>query len=599
MMKMWLKMVIYLILGLICAGCVNQNGQYMALASACVEVAPDSAMSILGKVGNIEKESHSQQAFFALLWTQARHKCHLSIENDSLITFATNYYMKKGEKHLAAKALLYKGLVHKQRKEVEEAAEAFALSEQWFEGVEDDQYKALLYNHYGLLMSSQINYKDALACLKKAYIYYSKGDSVHYTMSACASIAKSFKYLNQMDSAQVYFEKGLQYKNAVPSDKYFVYVKDYANFLRGSNEFEKAEKLLLECEQNIVDEQRYSLYSSLATLYYETKDYAKALAYAERMKESTDSLMMRGYYLHLYRIHTKLGNKDVAHDCYKRYTDIHDALQARLKTKEVAVIPHKVEKRMQEVKIRKVSTQRSWLMGAMVTLVVVALMAYYVQRNKHRQKQKEMQQRLAEKSVKIGNLKSIISNKNNKIARMETEKEVQTERIDELEKNVTGLRKEEQEALQMERNLKEKLKRQQQKQEALENKIIELERQRRMMRLQECCAQHPESEKMMELLDFLKGNTVCNFGNSEIRDLLVSLTDMISPDAGNRIVKHVQNEKKQIICNLIALGIDDVAIISKVVILNERTIRKYHRECQLLMEAMDGGADGSGDSNII
>lgn len=599
MMKMWLKMVIYLILGLICAGCVNQNGQYMALASACVEVAPDSAMSILGKVGNIEKESHSQQAFFALLWTQARHKCHLSIENDSLITFATNYYMKKGEKHLAAKALLYKGLVHKQRKEVEKAAEAFALSEQWFEGVEDDQYKALLYNHYGLLMSSQINYKDALACLKKAYIYYSKGDSVHYTMSACASIAKSFKYLNQMDSAQVYFEKGLQYKNAVPSDKYFVYVKDYANFLRGSNEFEKAEKLLLECEQNIVDEQRYSLYSSLATLYYETKDYAKALAYAERMKESTDSLMMRGYYLHLYRIHTKLGNKDVAHDCYKRYTDIHDALQARLKTKEVAVIPHKVEKRMQEVKIRKVSTQRSWLMGAMVTLVVVALMAYYVQRNKHRQKQKEMQQRLAEKSVKIGNLKSIISNKNNKIARMETEKEVQTERIDELEKNVTGLRKEEQEALQMERNLKEKLKQQQQKQEALENKIIELERQRRMMRLQECCAQHPESEKMMELLDFLKGNTVCSFGNSEIRDLLVSLTDMISSDVGSRIVKHVQNEKKQIICNLIALGIDDVAIISKVVILNERTIRKYHRECQLLMEAMDGGADGSGDSNII
>ena len=49
----------------------------------------------------------------------------------------------------------------------------------------------------------------------------------------------------------------------------------------------------------------------------------------------------------------------------------------------------------------------------------------------------------------------------------------------------------------------------------------------------------------------------------------------------------------------LALGIDDVAIISKVVILNERTIRKYHRECQLLMEAMDGGADGSGDSNII
>ena len=33
MMKMWLKMVIYLILGLICAGCVNQNGQYTPLVA--------------------------------------------------------------------------------------------------------------------------------------------------------------------------------------------------------------------------------------------------------------------------------------------------------------------------------------------------------------------------------------------------------------------------------------------------------------------------------------------------------------------------------------------------------------------------------------
>lgn len=66
MMKMWLKIVICLILGLICAGCVNKNGQCLSLASACMEVAPDSAMSILEKVENIEEESHSQQAFFCI-----------------------------------------------------------------------------------------------------------------------------------------------------------------------------------------------------------------------------------------------------------------------------------------------------------------------------------------------------------------------------------------------------------------------------------------------------------------------------------------------------------------------------------------------------
>lgn len=583
MMKMWLKIVICLILGLICAGCVNKNGQCLSLASACMEVAPDSAMFILGKVENIEEESHSQQAFFALLWTQARHKCHLAIENDSLITIAANYYMKEGEKHLAAKALLYKGLVHKQRKEVEKAAEAFALSEQWFDGVEDDQYKALLYNHYGLLMYNQTNYRNALVCLKKAYIHYSKGDSVHYTMSACASIAKNFKYLNQMDSAQVYFEKGLQYKNAVSSDRYFVYVKDYANFLRGSNEFEKAEKMLLECEQNIVDEQRYSLYSSLATLYYEKNDYAKALMYAERMKESTDSLMMRGYYLHLYRIHTKLGNKDVAHDCFKRYTDIHDALQARLKTKEVAVIPYKVEKRMQEVKIRKVSTQHSWLIGAMVTLVVAALIVYYVQRGKHKRKQKEMQQRLAEKSVKIGNLKSIISNKNNKIERMEIEDQEKKTAIKELKDEVNRLKVEEEGAQRTEKLLKKEMEEQLRRQEELEERLVTLEREQQMQQLTAYCAQHKEKEKLMKLLNLLYGGETCCLKSSECVPLIKMLADKVCPDRASFITTRVNNEYKQLICYLMALGVDDITTVRKLLPLNEKTVKKYYKDCQLLM----------------
>ena len=588
MMKLWLKRVLYLILGLICAGCVNKNGQYLALASDCMEVSLDSAIAILRKVENIGEESHSQQAFFALLWTQARHKCHLPIENDSLISVATNYYMKKGEKHLAAKSLLYKGLVHKQRKEVEQAAEAFALSEQWFEGVEDNQYKALLYNHYGALMMGEKSYEESLPYLKKSYYYKLKGDSIHYIMSACASIAKNFRYLNKLDSAQVYFEKGLQYKNAVSPDRYFVYVKDYANFLRESKEFEKAENLLLECEQNIVDEQRYSVYSSLATLYYEKNDYTKALMYAERMKESTDSLMMRGYYLHLYRIHTQLGNKDKAHECYKQYTDIHDAIQERLKTKEVAVIPYQVEKQMLTEKLETGQMLREWLIVIIAALTVVALIIYRVQRSKYKRKQKEMQQKLTEKSVKIGNLKSIVSNKDNKIERIETEKEMQTERISNLEKDVKRLRDEGQETLQAERNLKEELKLQYQKQEVLKDRIMVLEKEQQMRRLQECGERHPEKEKMMELLGLLKGSELCSLKNSECIRLITALTDMMYPEFSNRIACQVQNEKKRIICNLIALGVDDVAIIKKMVILNEKTIKKYHRECQLLMETISG-----------
>ena len=607
MMKLWLKRVLYLILGLICAGCVNKNGQYLALASDCMEVSPDSAIAILRKVENIGEESHSQQAFFALLWTQARHKCHLPIENDSLISVATNYYMKKGEKHLAAKALLYKGLVHKQRKEVELTAEAFAMSEQWFEGVEDDQYKALLYNHYGALMMGEKNFEEAIFYLKKSYYYKLKGDSIHYIMSACASIAKNFKYLNQLDSAQTYFEKGLQYKNAVSSDRYFVYVKDYANFLRENNELEKAESLLLECEQNIMDEQRYSLYSSLATLYYETKDYAKALAYAERMKESTDSLMMRGYYLHLYRIHTKLGNKDVAHDCYKRYTDIHDALQARLKTKEVAVIPHKVEKQMQEVKIRKVSTQRSWLMGAVALLAILSVIVYKVLRARNRTEKSlreaaeqvakenatqyekergEWRKERSEKDVKIGNLKSIITHKDHRIERIETENLEKKTTIKELKGEVNRLKVEEEGAQRTEKMLKKGMEEQLHRQEELEERLAQLERERWMQQLTAYCAQHKEKEKLMELLNVLNGGETCRLKISEYVPLIKMLADKMCPDMTTFVTAHVNNENKRLICYLIALGFDNIAAIQKLLPLNEKTVKRYYRECEEMMEGL-------------
>ncbi len=607
MIKMWLKRLIYLILGLVCAGCVNKNGQYLALASDCMEVSPDSAIAILRKVENIQEESHSQQAFFSLLWTQARHKCHLPIENDSLITFATNYYMKKGEKHLAAKALLYKGLVHKQRKEVELAAEAFAMSEQWFEGVEDDQYKALLYNHYGALMMGEKSYEESLPYLKKSYYYKLRGDSIHYIMSACASIAKNFRYLNKLDSAQVYFEKGLQYKNAVSPDRYFVYVKDYANFLRESKEFEKAENLLLECEQNIVDEQRYSVYSSLATLYYEKNDYTKALMYAERMKESTDSLMMRGYYLHLYRIHIQLGNKDVAHDCYKRYTDIHDALQARLKTKEVAVIPHKVEKRMQEVKIRKVSTQRSWLIGAIALLTILSAIVYKVLRTKNQaekslrqaaemvakenvtqyeRERSEWRKERSEKDVKIGNLKSIITHKNQRIERMETENLEKKTTIKELKGEVNRLKVEEEGAQRTEKMLKKGMKEQLHRQEELEERLVRLEREQRMQQLTAYCVQHKEKEKLMELLNVLNGGGTCCLKNSEYAPLIKMLADKMCPDMTTFVAAHVNNENKRLVCYLIALGFDNIAAIQKLLPLNEKTVKRYYRECEEMMEGL-------------
>ena len=304
-------------------GCYGDNkGVILRHAEECMEAHPDSVIRMLEEMDEVIFDSDSQLAKYALLWTQARHKCHLPLGNDSLINVAVDYFTRHKERQYAAKALLYKGLVHKQRKEVEQAAEAFALSEQWFEGVEDDQYKALLYNHYGDLMIGEENYDDALAYLKKSYEFKLKGDSIHYIMSACGAIANVFQLMNQSDSAKSYYEKGLQYEGRVSLSRYSLFKQNYANFLRKNGDYEKAEQMLLECEPHITGERRYSLYSSLATLYYENAEYGKALTYAEKVIESEDSVVVRGGLLNLYRIHRQLGHVNESqrfHDLYRAY----------------------------------------------------------------------------------------------------------------------------------------------------------------------------------------------------------------------------------------------------------------------------------------
>ena len=115
-------------------GCSDeQNERLLTRAEAYMETRADSARWLLQQVDSVLTDE--QQARYALLWTQAMHKCHIPLGNDSLINVAVDYYGQTEDNHRLAKSLLYKGLVHKQRGEVELATKAFVGSEQAFSAI--------------------------------------------------------------------------------------------------------------------------------------------------------------------------------------------------------------------------------------------------------------------------------------------------------------------------------------------------------------------------------------------------------------------------------------------------------------------------------
>ena len=570
-----------------------------------METSPDSVIRMLEKMDCIAFDSDSQRAKYAFLWTQARHKCHLPLGDDSLINVAVDYYTQHKERQYAAKALLYKGLVHKQRKEVEKAAEAFALSEQWFEGVEDDQYKALLYNHYGLLMQSEENFVNALHYFKKTYHHELKGDSAYYTMLTCSSIANIYELLGNLDSAQSYFEKGLQYKDRISSSKYFLYVKDYANFLRKNGEYEKAEQMLLECEQHITGERRYSLYSSLATLYYKMEEYGRALAYAEKVIGSEDSVVVRAGLLNLYRIHRQLGHVNESQHFHDQYRVYDSDIKLRMKTAEVAAIPHEVKVKTLEIAHQEGVKVRWGLTVCLIVVALVSCIVYVLIRKKHGQQRQEWQNRLAEDDREMSEMIKAQSEKNREIGLLNYQMERKKEQIGNMEQR-------QKERLQRERDkVKEKVDEIKQLKEAgsamvrekreLEKDLETTLKEQRELQLVADKVEHDKliNQRIMRyrvngktnqigalLMQLKHGNMYVGeqIPDEEIRPMIEALLDEECPGMRRRIDNMTNNPTKQMMCYLMALGLSDEDMMYRASGKKLQTVKRYYKECEEMME---------------
>ena len=605
-MTKFLKIALKVLLLASLLGCHGDNkGVILRHAEECMEAHPDSVIRMLDEIECVVFDSDSQQAKYALLWTQARHKCHLPLGNDSLINVAVDYFTRHKERQYAAKALLYKGLVHKQRKEVEQAAEAFALSEQWFEGVEDDQYKALLYNHYGDLMIGEENYDDALAYLKKSYEFKLKGDSIHYIMSACGAIANVFQMMNQSDSAKSYYEKGLQYEGRVSLSRYSLFKQNYANFLRKNGDYEKAEQMLLECEPHITGERRYSLYSSLATLYYEMDEYGRALMYAEKVVESEDSVVVRAGLLNLYRIHRQLGHVNESqhfHDLFRVYDS---DIESRMKTAEVAAIPHEVKVKALESAQQKNVKVKWGLTVCLIAVVLASGMLYVLIKKGHKQQRQEWQDKLDEGDREMSEMAQVQSEKNREIGLLNYQMERKKEQIGHMElRQKERLQKEKEkvrekvseikqlkeaesvimrEKRELEKNLETTLKEQRELQLVADKVLHDKKIDQRIMRYRV----GGKVEQIGALLMQLKhGNMYVGeeIPSEKFRPMIEALLDEECPGMRERVDALTNNPTKQLMCYLIALDLNDEEMMFRVTGKKLQTVQRYRKECEELME---------------
>ena len=584
----------------------NRNEQLLTRAEAYMETRADSARWLLQQVDSVLTDE--QQARYALLWTQAMHKCHIPLGDDSLINVAVDYYNRTGENHRLAKSLLYKGLVHRQHDEVELATKAFVGSEQAFEGVEDDQYKALLFGHYALLLFQQSLFDKSLEYYKRSYTYKLKGDSIHYIVSACSDIATIYELIGHLDSAKTYYERGMQYRKQISEERYCLFAANYATFLIKTKQFDEAEQLLLESKSQVTDSvYRYNVYSSFATLYYATGDYAKVLHYGKKMLESRDSLMLCGGYLHLYRAYKQLGDMKTAvyyHDLYRQYDS---DITLRKKTAKVAEIPHKMKALRLEKETRTAHRwQWGWGIVAAVVLCVAVWTVRYLKKKHGRQltekdsllnekermlalKQslvQEIEQKLYDLRIELGRMKGTLANQAKIVANLKEDrrkdKAAYNESVKEFRKS---LRERDEEYKNVQKTVKaqvseltKRLNQSEKEQNRWGNEVKELAAQMEQYELlQRFLLDGGNVRCVLLILELKSGrhNPRYSIKRADYAELLKQLAEYVHPGIRQRIETDETLKDKQELACLLALGLDSMEMLRMATNLKPNSVRTY------------------------
>lgn len=295
-------------------------------AERYMEIYPDSALLLLNQIPHPERLHGKQQADYALLLTQARDKNYLdSLQSDSLIKIAVDYYRGSEDRVRAGKAFLYYGKVMALQGKGEMAMQAFLDAQNLLEKSKEYKLLALIQQYIGSLNDDRGMYDMALDNYRRS-IGYSKivGDTLKVVYSY-RNIAWIYEVKQNPDSAIWYAKAGI---SLLKQDSLTPVFSSLSHFL---GEQEKRNKKYSEAIAYFFTAIKYeripnlihSYYMSLGDTYLRLGQMDKAEKIFKDILISKDIRILSGSYNFLYLLEKRRA--DYAKALY--YKEKSDSLQ--------------------------------------------------------------------------------------------------------------------------------------------------------------------------------------------------------------------------------------------------------------------------------
>ena len=270
------------------AGCTPASTrEALARADSIMAAAPDSALTILDALDPATLNSPGTRAIYAVSLTEARYKTDIPIQNDSLISVATDYYLTHGSPEEKARAFYFSAIVKYLDSNYEQAI---------VDGLRAEKHALSASDH-----------------LRLGLIY--------------RTIADCFRELYDASSAIHYYTVSYEHFRLAPTQKYTgwgLVDLSRANIIKGDNEtaLRFAYQALGYADSVGNDDLKVNALRNIAGANFYSDEYDETIKYLETLRALRSQALLDDDYELLGESYLVMGNPVKAQECQ-------DSLNAR------------------------------------------------------------------------------------------------------------------------------------------------------------------------------------------------------------------------------------------------------------------------------
>ena len=391
-----LPLMTLLVLAMMVGGCEKQQpyDSRLVAVDSIMRQDPDSALALLEGMNSADLATAGDQAYYALLLTQARYRCYVMATSDSTINVALDYYRHHdNEREKLTRACIYKGAV------MEELGDPKGALNNYQEAKSVVAPDDLFNQGYIRLRMGNI-YRDNVAAdtiditlIKQALYYFKQIPDSFYILTCQNSIGSSYVGINQ-DSALLYLEQAQMLAKQLHQDGMeetcLRYLADLKMFSDNAEDVEMAKRIALarvNKDKKSEDELTHFLLIAAYTLARQDKpDSATFYLNQVRDNKLSDGLRVLDYNC-LAEIARSRGDIKGYQYYYKHCVQLSDSIFNNDMQRQLRDVEMKYDSEALKYKALKYRT--NWqisLLGALLLLSVLAIALMMVSRKSAQRK---------------------------------------------------------------------------------------------------------------------------------------------------------------------------------------------------------------------